>query len=159
MDLAANVRERILQPLHEVFTAVIEPRHMSRYFISHGSGPLTAGTTVWWEFADVGARIAVDVLEVEPDRKVVYESEGCGTRSRVTIGFAADGPGATVVTIHEGCWPLDQEGAERAMGQAAGWTYFLCCLKAWLQFGINLRQGLDRRLNDVEQPPRPGPAR
>ena len=30
--------------------------------------------------------------------------------------------------------------------QTAGWTYFLCCLKAYLQHGINLRLGLAERL-------------
>jgi hypothetical protein len=27
------------------------------------------------------------------------------------------------------------------MGQVEGWTHFLCCLKAYLEYGINLRTG------------------
>jgi hypothetical protein len=29
------------------------------------------------------------------------------------------------------------------------WTYTLCGLKAYVQFGINLRSGINRRLTDV----------
>jgi hypothetical protein len=36
-----------------------------------------------------------------------------------------------------------------ALGQNAGWTYTLCGLKAFVQFGINLRTGLNKRLTDV----------
>ena len=38
---------------------------------------------------------------------------------------------------------------KRALGQNAGWTYTLCGLKAFVQFGINLRTGLNKRLTDV----------
>lgn len=46
---------------------------MSNYFISGASGPMKAATRVEWEFADVGAKVAVDVLTVERDRKIVFE--------------------------------------------------------------------------------------
>ena len=44
---------------------------------------------------------------------------------------------------------MDDAGVKRAMGQTAGWTYTLCCLKAYLQYGINLRLGLNKRITDV----------
>jgi hypothetical protein len=44
---------------------------------------------------------------------------------------------------------MDEDGVKRAMGQTAGWTYFLACLKAYVQHGINLRLGLNKRLTDV----------
>jgi hypothetical protein len=55
----------------------------------------------------------------------------------------------TVVTINEAKFPMDHEGVKRAMGQTAGWIYTLACLKAYLQFDINLRLGLNKRLTDV----------
>jgi uncharacterized protein YndB with AHSA1/START domain len=94
--------------------------------------------------------VAVDVVTVERDRRIVFEwkpMDGKGTRT--TIAFAADGDGATVVTINEAKFPLDEEGVKRAMGQTGGWTYFLACLKAYVQHGINLRVGLNRRITDV----------
>ncbi|MGH7151532.1 MAG: SRPBCC domain-containing protein [Planctomycetota bacterium] len=148
MEREANVEDRVLGPAHEVFDAIVDPARMSRYFITGASGPMKAGTTVQWEFADVGAKVAVDVLEVEEGRRVVYESTATGPRTRVTMTLKPVDTGATDVAIHEAGWPMDREGVKRALGQTAGWTYFLCCPKAYVQHGINLRLGLARRLTD-----------
>jgi hypothetical protein len=38
---------------------------------------------------------------------------------------------------------LKTEGGLRASyGNCQGWTQMLCALKAWLEFGINLREGM-----------------
>jgi uncharacterized protein YndB with AHSA1/START domain len=149
VDFDVNVRERILKPVNEVFDAVVDPQKMSNYFVSSASGPIKVGK-VEWEFGDVGAKVSIDVLEVEDNRKIVLESSALGPRIRTTIKFAPDGPGATVVTITESKFPLTEEGVKLALGQNAGWTYTLCGLKAYVQFGINLRQGLNKKLTDVE---------
>lgn len=150
MGVEVNVRDRILMPVDEVFAALVDPAKMSQYFISGASGPMKAGTRVEWEFADVGAKVAIDVLEVEENRRIVYEWAPGGTdSSRTTIQVKEDDPGTTVITVNEAEFPLDHEGVKRAMGQTAGWTYTLACLKAYLQFGINLRLGLNKRLTDV----------
>lgn len=150
MDFDVNVRERILKPIDEVFDAVVDPEKMSNYFTSGASGPIQAGTTVVWEFADVGAKVSIDVLEVEENRRIVLESSALGPRIRTIIQFAPDGPDATVVTVTESKFPLTEEGVKRALGQNAGWTHTLCGLKTYVQFGINLRTGLNKRLTDVE---------
>ena len=148
-DFDVSVRERILMPVNEVFAAVVDPAKMSNYFISGASGPMKAGTTVLWEFADVGAKVSIDVLELQDNRKIVWESSALGPRIRSTIEFTPEGPDATVVTITESKFLLTEVGVKRALGQNAGWTYTLCCLKAYLQFGISLRTGLNKRLTDV----------
>jgi uncharacterized protein YndB with AHSA1/START domain len=148
MDFDVNVRERILRPVSEVFDAVVDPRKMSQYFISAASGPLKVGK-VEWEFADVGAKVSIDVLAVEENRKIVLESSALGSPIRTTIQFAPDGPDATVVTVNESKFPLTEEGVKLALSQNAGWTYTLCGLKAYVQFGINLRSGLNQRLTEA----------
>ena len=120
MEVDVNVRDRILKPVNEVFAAFVDPEKMSQYFISGASGPMKAGTKVEWEFADVGAKVLIDVLEVEENRRIVYEGASCGTRSRITIQLRADDPNTTVVTINEAKFPMDHEGVKRAMGQIAG---------------------------------------
>ena len=35
----------------------------------------------------------------------------------------------------------DDEGIQLAIGQSVGWANFLACLKAFLEYGINLRKG------------------
>jgi uncharacterized protein YndB with AHSA1/START domain len=149
LELDVNVRDRILKPVNDVFAAFVDPAKMSQYFISGASGPMKAGTKVEWEFADVGAKVLIDVLEVEENRRIVFEGGPCGARSRTTIELRADDSNTTIVSINEAKFPTDHEGVKRALGQTAGWTYTLACLKAYLQFGINLRFGLNKRLTDV----------
>jgi len=148
MDFDVHVQERILKPIAEVFDAVIDHRKMSRYFITGASGPIQPGTVIW-EFGDVGVKVPIDVLEVEHDRRIVLQSSALGPTIRTTIEFAPDGPGATVVTVTESKFPLTEEGVKLALGQNAGWTHTLCGLKAYVQFGIHLREGLKHRLTDV----------
>jgi len=145
MDFDVHVRERILKPLAEVFDAVVDHRKLSRYFITGASGPLAAGRVIW-EFGDVGVKVPIDVLEVEPERRIVLQSSALGPTIRTTIEFTPDGPGATVVTVTESKFPLTADGVKLALGQNAGWTHTLCGLKAYVQFGINLREGLNKRL-------------
>ncbi len=146
MNVEANVEDRVLKPLGEVFAAIVDPEVMSQYFITRSSGPMKAGTTVVWEFADVGFKAPVDVIQVDANRQIVYEHSSTGSKTRVTINLKAIDSNTTLVSINEALWPMDPEGVKRALGQTAGWTYFLCCLKAYLQFGINLRLGLTNRL-------------
>ncbi len=53
MSVEANVEDKILKPGGEVFSAIVDSAKMSQYFITGSSGPMKAGTTVVWEFADV----------------------------------------------------------------------------------------------------------
>jgi uncharacterized protein YndB with AHSA1/START domain len=140
MNVDVNVKDRILKPVEDVFAAIVDPAKMSGYFTSRGSGPMAPGTRVEWEFADVGAKLLVDVKEIEENHKVVFDWSASGVNARVTIILAAR-DSSTLVTINETGWPMDREGVSRALGQTAGWTDFLCCMKAYLQHGINLRLG------------------
>ena len=47
--------------------------------------------------------------------------------------------GSTIVRITESGFHDDELGHESAFGQCNGWTYMLLCLKARLEFGIDLR--------------------
>jgi hypothetical protein len=71
-------------------------------------------------------------------QEIVYESSALDQLLRPTIKFRADGPEATVVTVTDSQFELDEEGVERALGQNADWTYTL-----------NLRTGLNKRLADL----------
>lgn len=139
-----NVHDRIARPVKDVFTAIVEPAEMSQYFISRGSGLMKAGERVEWEFADVGRRFTVEVKVVDPDRQIVLAWPASGPLTDVTITFEAQDQENTIVAIHEASWPMDEEGVRRALGQTRGWTDFLCCLKAYLEHGVNLRRGRRR---------------
>ncbi len=141
-----NVEDRVLKPVAEVFAAIVDHEKMSQYFITGADGPMKAGKTVLWEFSDVGYKVPIDVIAVEVNRKIVFEHTSTNDKTRVTIGLKSVDSNTTLVAINEAGWPMEEDGVKRALGQTAGWTFFLCCLKAYLQFGINLRLGLTHRL-------------
>jgi uncharacterized protein YndB with AHSA1/START domain len=144
MKVEVNVRDRVLRPVSEVFAAIVDPAKMSRFFISRATGPMQRGATIEWSFDDVGMKLSVDVREVEENRRIVFDWAASGVNARVTIGLEARDHDATLVDINEAAWPMNQEGVRCALGQTQGWTDFLCCMKAFLQHGINLRVGRKR---------------
>ena len=48
------------------------------------------------------------------------------------------------MTINERGWRTDEEGLKSSYGNCEGWTQMLCSLKAWIEHGINLREGFYR---------------
>ncbi|QIM18602.1 ATPase [Leucobacter coleopterorum] len=147
-DLSFTVSGRIARPRAEVYEAVADPEQLSRYFTTGGArGRLQAGEQVQWDFADFPGAFPVTVIEDEPPHRIVIEWDNAATTSekgvtRVVFEFAPiDGDSRTLVTITESSWQLTPEGAKAAFGNCEGWTGMLTALKAWLEHGINLREG------------------
>lgn len=150
-DLSFTVSGRVARPRREVYEAVADPAQLSRYFTTGGAhGHLTAGATVTWEFADFPGAFPVRVLESDPPRRLVIEWDGQATAgptgtTRVTFEFdALDGDTRTLVTITETSWRPTPAGARAAFDNCEGWTAMLIALKAWLEHGLNLREGFYR---------------
>jgi len=141
VDLQAKAEVRVARSAGEVFEAIVDPRKMSGYFISSGSGRLESGQTVKWTWGDVGAEASVKVVEVLPGRRVSFLWGAAGQESRVDLELEPESADATAVRVTEGSWPSDDAGIERLSGQVFGWAHFLLCLKAYLEHGINLRTG------------------
>lgn len=49
--------------------------------------------------------------------------------------------GSTVVRVAETGMSMGEAGMAWIVSNAEGWTNFLVCLKAWLEYGLNLRKG------------------
>ena len=92
-----------------------------------------------WE--DFEAEIVIKVGKIETDKTVSFAWNGSGVECVVVITLEPRGENQTLVKIAEADWPADYKGATQCMGQVEGWTHFLCCLKAYLEYGINLRVG------------------
>lgn len=74
MELRFQVYGKIRKPVAEVFDAVANPKKLSGYFTTGGSsGPLVAGSTVTWDFADFPGAFPVHVREVVPNRLIVLQ--------------------------------------------------------------------------------------
>lgn len=142
-----QVAGRIARPVREVFEAVVEPATLSRYFTTGGAtGRLESGATVQWDFADSPGAFPVEVVEVVADHRIVLRWDGADDgdgpyRTTVTMTFEALDRGRTLVTIAEEGWREGEAGRRAAFGNCEGWTQMLCAMKAWLEHGINLREG------------------
>lgn len=160
MELKFRVAARIAKPVHQVFEAVADPAQLSKYFTTGGAqGRLEPGATVTWDFHDFPGAFPVYVIEVVADEKIVLEwqaSEGeahnveggeptdADYRTRVTMSFKALDDGRTLVEIAEEGWRENQGALSASYGNCQGWSQMLCALKAWIEHGINLREGMYR---------------
>ena len=140
MTVQAHVKDRILVPRDEVFEAIVNPDRLAGFFISGASDRLREGKTVHWTFDDVGAALDVEVQTVRPDQ-IAFSWDASGAPAQVDILLTDEGNRSTLIDITEQGWPDDDHAVDRALGQTAGWTDFVCCMKAYLQHGINLREG------------------
>lgn len=146
MELKFQVQTKIQKPVAEVFDAVYNPNKLSGYFTNGGaSAPLDEGTTVEWAFADSPdhekVKFPVTVTKVIPNELIVLGWEGAkGLDTRVEMQFEASG-GDTIVRIAETGWRETQADLDRSYLNCFGWGQMLCCLKAYTEYGINLRKG------------------
>jgi hypothetical protein len=108
---------------------------------------MVAGTTVDWDFADVGAKLSADVIAIDKDRGIIFEWTAKSLRTRVTISLESQGPNSTFISVRESSWPRTREGLASVLSQTRGWTDFLCCMKGYLEYGVNLRTGRASRFH------------
>ncbi len=147
MDLKFDIQARIQKPQAEVFDAVYNPDKLSGYFTNGGaSGPLVEGTTVQWAFADnpgdEKVSFPVVVKKIVPNELIVLGWEGTkGLDTEIKMEFIDNGPQDTIVKISETGWRETQDDLNSSYRNCMGWTQMLCCMKAYTEYGINLRKG------------------
>lgn len=158
MELRFQVQAKINKPRAEVFDAIYDPKKLSGYFTTGGaSGPLKEGTTVIWKFADFPGDVPVIVEKVVPGESIELAWEAseyeefdmkdhqlpptAGYHTKVRMTFETLAPDATLVKISESGWRETQKGLNSSYGNCQGWMHMACCLKAWIEHGINLRDG------------------
>lgn len=159
MELKFEVSMRVSKPVHEVFEAVADPAKLSGYFTTGGAdGRLETGKTVQWEFADFPGPFPVEVVEVVQDQRIVLKWEanegmpedgqpvvGAAYLTTVTMSFSSLDDGArTLVRIAEAGWRETETGLKASYGNCMGWSQMLAALKAYVEHGLNLREGAYR---------------
>lgn len=138
MKLTAQATLQIQKPIVEVFNAIVDPEQITKYFISKSSGPMETGKTVIWEFGDFPGEFPVEIRDVRPNQSVsfVWDQE-----TVVEIVLEGQSDNSTVVKITEGEKELNEQNLKWLTDNTFGWGNFLDCLKAYLEYGINLRKG------------------
>jgi uncharacterized protein YndB with AHSA1/START domain len=153
MELKFKVSARIAKPVADVFEAVADPTELSRYFTTGGAkGRLETGATVMWEFGDFPGAFPVDVAEVVENERIVLRwaaddgdpipGQSGGYQTTVTMAFEPLDDGRTLVTISEEGWRGTPGGLKASYNNCGGWMQMLCAMKAHLDHGINLREGM-----------------
>ncbi|WP_335871006.1 SRPBCC domain-containing protein [Bacillus sp. 2205SS5-2] len=141
MKLQAHVEMRILKPIEEVYESIVDPKKMSRYFITSGTARLDEGKPVTWTWADFNAEHKINVQKVEKNKVISFQWSASGVETTVHISFTRDGNSETIVTIEESGWEANEQGIQRYGQQTTGWVHMVTCLKAYQEDGVNLRMG------------------
>ncbi len=139
--LEIKCRLQIAKPAAEVFEAIVDPDKMSNYFISKSTGRMEEGKTLTWHFPEFEEGFPVRVGRIEKDRSITFYWDHEGQENEVNLILEPDGQGQTVVTATEKGAQNDEKGLAWLKGNTEGWANFLACLKAYLEYGINLRKG------------------
>jgi uncharacterized protein YndB with AHSA1/START domain len=144
MELKFQIQTRIQRPVEQVFDAVYNPTKITQYFATESaSGPLNEGTRVIWQFADYPGDVPLSVKKVIPNELIAFEwaaGDDDGYDTHVEMRFEPLGAEETLISISEGNWKENQKGLNSSYGNCYGWENMSCCLKAYLEYGINLRK-------------------
>lgn len=137
--LNVEVSSKIYRPVSEVFQAVINPDKLSKYFISRYKGEMKEGETMVWYFDDYGVELNADITVIQEGSLLAFSWEASGYKKDVSIKISPLDDQTTEIQIIEQPFENHIDDIKRVIQQTQGWTDFICCLKAYLYTGINLR--------------------
>ncbi len=138
--LEIKVAMQISKPINEVYEAIVDPEKMCNYFISQSTGRMEEGKNLIWKFPEFDFECPVKVVKAETNL-ISYYWENSGKDLLVEINLSTVGDNFTLVKISEKSMENNEAGLKWLSGNSFGWSNFLACLKAYLEYGINLRKG------------------
>lgn len=139
MKLVINAAIQIQKPINEIFEALVNPEKMTQYFISESSGKLEENKEVKWKWPEFPEHESiVNNIKIVENVSVSFVWDN-NTTVKICLEEQADK--SVVVRVSEGEKELNEKNLEWFSGNTFGWANFLACLKAYLEYGINLRKG------------------
>ena len=138
MKLESNATIQIQKPIEEVFEGIVNPEKMTKYFISESSGRLETGKEVIWKFPEFENKYPIKEVKIENNSTIsfVWDPE---TVVKITLEKLPDN--STIVRVNENGKELNENNLKWALENSGGWANCLACMKAYLEYGIQLRQG------------------
>ena len=86
--------------------------------------------------------VPIRVAKVEKDKYISFYWDSLdGKEMLIEITLIPKKNNSTFVTVTEKSRQNDEAGILWLMGNTEGWANFLACLKAYIEYGINLRKG------------------
>jgi uncharacterized protein YndB with AHSA1/START domain len=146
MKLISEATIQIQKPVEEVFEGIVNPSKMTQYFISSSSGRMESGVELLWKFPEFPDQYPVTDIKLETNRSVsfVWDPE-----TIVHIELEAVLDNSTIVKVSENGKDLNEENLKWLIGNTGGWANFLACMKAYLEYGIQLRKGAYEFMKNV----------
>lgn len=139
--LYAKASIQLSKPINEVFEAIVDPDKINKYFVEKSTGHLIENTTIEWKFPEFDDYFPIHLKKVTAPTYISFDWNGGSEDMLVEIFLEKTSPMTTLVKIKEGIFNKDDNGIQQAIGQTEGWANFLACLKASLEYEINLRKG------------------
>lgn len=138
MKLIARATIQIQKSIQEVFEGIVNPQKMTKYFISESSGRLESGKDLIWKFPEFPDECPIKEVKVEVDRSVsfVWDED-----TIVNIALEEQADKSTIVKVSEVGKLYSEDNLKWVIGNTEGWANFLACMKAYLEYGIELRKG------------------
>lgn len=133
----------IRRPVHEVFSAFVDPDVTTRFWFTRASGPLVQGTTVTWIWDQYDVSGDVTVVALETDRRIAIEWP-----TPVEWLFEARGDHTFVSITASGFTGSDDEQVAQALDSSEGFNLVIAACKAWLEHGIDLKLIGDKHPGD-----------
>jgi uncharacterized protein YndB with AHSA1/START domain len=129
----------IRRPVADVYRAFVDPGITTKFWFTKSTGRLDEGKHVRWDWEMYGVHSDVEVIDLEPNERIVITWSGYTARERVEWTFTDRGDDTTQVTITDTGFAGDpDELAEQAVSATEGFAYTLAGAKAWLEHGLQL---------------------
>ncbi|MCM3732647.1 SRPBCC family protein [Fictibacillus nanhaiensis] len=139
MNTQVTTKMKINKTPGEVFEAIVDPEKIGGFWFSSSSERWEQGKTVTLRYDEYNAEGAINVLEVEENKKIVFSwgaEHNQGTIVTITL-TELDDKSTMIEVIESGLKEDDPEVVNKMMGQKEGWVYTLTCLKGYLENDIN----------------------
>lgn len=138
MILESNAAIQIQKSADEVFEGIVDPDKMTQYFISESTGRLETGSEVIWKFPEFPERFPISHIQCETNQSISFVWDP-DTVVKITLEELPDK--STVVRVKEDGKEFNESNLKWALENSGGWANFLACLKAFLEYGVQLRKG------------------
>jgi uncharacterized protein YndB with AHSA1/START domain len=139
LEIKAGIQ--VAKPINEVYDAIINPDKMKNYFISKSSGIIEENKIIQWGFPEMDMLFDIRVGKLQLNKYISYYWKDLdGTETFVEFFLESKESSLTYVKVTEKERTNDDEGINWLKRNTEGWANFLACLKAWMEYNINLRK-------------------
>ncbi len=138
MLLTSEANLQIVKKPSEVFDTIINPSHLTQFFISESSGPLESGKELLWKFPEFDDQFPITQIKIEKDELISFVWD---PDTVVNIRLELFNGDSTVIYVTEGPKHLSEVNLNWLISNTAGWSNFLASMKAYMEYGVRLRKG------------------